>query len=400
MIALIHSRVRFVGEFLSEIMEPRSDSEILAIANQYYDARWQTKAQIRRRRGWLESAGMLTATPDGTLVATLAGRELVGRLQLQARAGLRPNPPVIPPLAVTDDAVPAEIRSLIARLKDAANDGSDPDRFEQETTEVFIRLGFGSQRLGGAGKTDVLLEADLGRDASYRVIVDCKSTGRGTVSQQIDWDTIDEHREQHHAQHAAIVAPGFGGGRLPERAERHAAIMLTVDDLAELLVQHAKMPLGLDVYRLLFTTGTTEDGMAAVGEAAQEAERRVALMEAALDLIQRFGSQNGALSAHDLALLLATADDLPDATEEEIADVIAPLASPLIGALVHSTERHVRPTGTRDDLCASFARTRRSPRSRGSENRPTRSHDSVACRHGDPLGADRVSRDDVRALER
>ena len=50
-----------------------------------------------------------------------------------------------------------------------------------------------------------------------------------------DWDTIDEHRLQHNADHAAIVAPSFSGGRLPDRAERHGAVLLTAPDLAELL---------------------------------------------------------------------------------------------------------------------------------------------------------------------
>jgi Restriction endonuclease len=354
-IALIHSRVRFVGELLAEIFEPKTDSEILEIANRYYDTRWETKAQIRRRRGWLESAGMLGEATDGALVATVAGRELVDRLQLQPRADAPAPRPVVTPSPVVEDTFPAETRALIARLKEAANDGSDPDRFEQETAEVFRRLGFQSQWLGGAGKTDVLLEADLGRDASYRVVVDCKSTSRGSVSQQIDWDTIDEHRAQHHADHAAIVAPAFGGGRLPERAERHEAIMLTVDDLAELLVQQAKTPLGLDTYRQLFMSGTTEDGMAAVGEAAQEIERRIDLMGSALGLLHQFGNQMGPLSARDLALLLIAAGDQPDATQEEIAEIIDALSSPLFGALAHTTEDHVRPTGS----TAAFAQVLR-----------------------------------------
>src|SRR5262249_44421885 len=159
------------------------------------------------------------------------------------------------------------------------------------TAELFRRLGFASQWLGGAGRTDVLLEAELGRDASYRVVVDCKSSGRGAVSQQIDWDTIDEHKTLHRAQYAAIGAGSCGGGRLANRAERHEAIMLTVDDLAELLIQHSRFPLGLDTYKLLFGSGSAEDGMAAVGEAAQEVERRVALMTAVFDLLHRFGGQ-------------------------------------------------------------------------------------------------------------
>ena len=85
LIALLHGRARFIGEFLAEIEEPKSDTEILEAANSHYGAGWQTKAQIRRRRGWLESAGMLVETDHG-LVATAAGRQLAAHLELRARS--------------------------------------------------------------------------------------------------------------------------------------------------------------------------------------------------------------------------------------------------------------------------------------------------------------------------
>jgi len=349
LIALLHARVRFVGELLHELREPRTDTEILDIANEHYGMAWQTKAQIRRRRGWLESAGLLAESDDGQLVATPAGVALVERLELRPR-GMAPDPvaPVIVPTPVAPpvDVVPADVAALIDRLRASAADSTDPDRFEQDTAEAFRRLGFDAQWLGGAGRTDVLLQADLGRDASYRVVIDCKSTSRGAVSNQIDWDTIDEHREQHHADYAAIVAGAFAGGRLPDRAERHNAIMLTVDDLGELLRQHAQAPLSLDTYRLLFDGGTTEDGLAAIGEVAQETQRRVDLARTVLELLRRNGTHLGALSARDLMLLLTMDAELPDATEDEVTEVLASLASPLLDLVTVDSECRARPTGS------------------------------------------------------
>ncbi len=85
--------------------------------------------------------------------------------------------------------------------------------------DVFEFLGFRAEWLGGSGKTDVLVDAMLGRDDSYRVIVDCKSTGSGAVAdQQIDWVTLEEHRRKHDAQHIAIVGPNPSGTRLFGRA--------------------------------------------------------------------------------------------------------------------------------------------------------------------------------------
>ena len=244
------------------------------------------------------------------------------------------------------------IADLSERLIAAANDGSDSDRFEKETAEVFRQLGFNAKWLGGAGKTDVLLEAELGRDHSYRVVVDCKSTSRGSVSQQIDWDTIDEHRLQHKADHAAIVAPSFGGGRLPDRAERHGALLLTASDLAELLSQHQRVPLGLDTYRLLFESRTTEEGMAAISEFAEAVERQIELANVVLDLLTTHGPRFGPLRAHDFALLLGTQDDLPDASEAEIAAVLKPLTSPLFGVLRGDPNDAVHLAGSRATAAA------------------------------------------------
>ena len=351
-IALLHSRARFIGELLAETREARSDTELLDLANRYFAMGWQTKAQIRRRRGWLESAGLLEETDDGLLRTTASGLALLDRLQLRSRsaAALRESP--IEPgassalLAIRKPADAPRVAALIDRLRQASIDVSDSDRFEKEVTEAFRQLGYVASWLGGSGKTDVLLEADLGRDDSYRVVVDSKATRRGAVSQAIDWDTIDEHREQHHADYAAIVAPAFGGGRLPARAERHGVVMLTVEDLAELLTQHARSPLGLDAYRQLFTSGTTEDGLAAIGEVAVEAERRAELMSVLLSLLAEHGHRMGPLSARDFTLLLGTRAELPDATEDEVAEVITALASPLIGVLARTGGDRMRPTGS------------------------------------------------------
>lgn len=345
LIGLLHSRVRFVGEFLHEALEPLSDSDVLAIANEYYGAGWKTRAQIRRRRGWLESAGFLTETNEGLLQTTPSGVAFLEQIELHARGATSVEQQTesthvsdspLPPPAVS----PASV--LFERLRTTGNAGSDADAFERETAEAFDRLGFRSTWLGKAGRTDVLLEADLGRHDAYRVIVDCKSTSRGAVSAQIDWDTIDEHRNQHMADYAIIVAPGFGGGKLGDRASRHDTVLLTIDDLGELLVQHERVPLTLETYRLLFTSDTVEDGLAAIGEVALAAERRLELVDAVLELLEAHGPRMAPMSARDFDLLLLTRDDLPDATEVEIDEVLRALSTPMLGLLDRNEDGAVR----------------------------------------------------------
>jgi hypothetical protein len=254
-----------------------------------------------------------------------------------------PAPPSVSPIS-----------ALIERLRTTGNAGSDADAFERETAEAFDRLGFRSTWLGKAGRTDVLLEADLGHHDAYRVIVDCKSTGRGIVSQQIDWDTIDEHRKQHQADYAIIVAPGFGGGKLGDRATRHDTVLLTIDDLSELLVQHERVPLSLETYRLLFTANAVEDGLAAIGEIALEAERRLELVDAVLDLLATHGARMAPMSARDFDLLLLTRNDLPDATEGEIDEVLRALSTPLLGLLDRNENGAVRLVSRPDTVAATL----------------------------------------------
>jgi hypothetical protein len=109
----------------------------------------------------------------------------------------------------------------VAELVGSSTDSGDPDRFERAVRDAFTFLGFEASWLGGAGRTDVLVDAPLGRDDQYRVIVDCKASGSGAVTdQQIDWMTLTEHRQMHDAHYVAVVAPRPSGRRLLARDEQ------------------------------------------------------------------------------------------------------------------------------------------------------------------------------------
>jgi hypothetical protein len=360
-IALMHSRVRFVGELLNAAAEPKSIAELLDIANSDFGAGWTTKAQVQRRRGWLQSAGMLVEVGSDRLQASDLGKWLVEHVTLQAPIDGSPlSSPLAerPASAVTEEIEPGStnesqietsesvervgVEALIARLQETGNDGQKHEQFEIETAEAFGRLGFNSTWLGKSGRTDVLLEAELGRGASYRVIVDCKSTSSGFVSNQIDWDTIDEHRAQHRADHALILAPDFGGGRTSTRAKTHETVLLKIEDLAELLRLHDETPLTLDDYRLLFTSDDSENPTAAIGEIGEEAKRRLELAGAVIELLEARGPKMGPMSARDFFGALIDRDDLPDATTDEIEEILTALASPILGLLRRTDDGAVR----------------------------------------------------------
>jgi hypothetical protein len=189
LVALLHSRVQFVGEMIASVAEPRAPEEILGIANTNYSMGWQTRAQVDRRRGWLQSAGVISADSEGRLVATEMGRQLLPRLELQSpMPSSSPPPPddsevavsVVPPKVpapAADVGVGAATRAedLELTLRRTANLTTAPVEFERAVATAFASLGFDATNLGGSGKTDILLVAALGPTDSYRVIVDCKT---------------------------------------------------------------------------------------------------------------------------------------------------------------------------------------------------------------------------------
>ena len=58
LILALHCRVKFIGELLYELRESKSLQELRDIAEKY-GLKWQTIAQVQRRRGWLQSANLI-----------------------------------------------------------------------------------------------------------------------------------------------------------------------------------------------------------------------------------------------------------------------------------------------------------------------------------------------------
>lgn len=342
-VALLHSRVRFIGEMLQSVFTPLTTSELLDVANEQYGCGWSTKAQIDRRRGWLQSAGMLEIDESNRLVATTLGRSTVSELVLFVPSAA----PSLPAQVVSDErvqeaevagAVLPELTSkpgsvLVDEMRGASIDSGDPDRFERAVRDVFAWLGYRAEWLGGSGKTDVLLDAPLGLGRSYRVIIDCKTSASGTVGDsQVDWITLAEHRKKHDADHVAVVAPAPSGNRLFERAREQGVTIISVDELATLCEQHGKAPLGLESYHTLFQEG----GVVSTDATAEHAEDWLHVVELArvmIDTIALRSEKFGPLTAEGLQLLLADDPAAESATRGDFQEVLNTLAGPLIAVL-------------------------------------------------------------------
>lgn len=336
LLALVHSRIRFIGEMLRYIGQgPRSPEEILRYANSHYGTNWTTRAQVDRRRHLLGGLGAVEAEEDGALALTELGAKALDVLEVQeprAEPSTEPISGVEPqPVQEATHDVPStdqEVEKLIDELERTSHESSNADAFEVAARDAFAYLGFDAEWLGGAGKTDVLLIAELGPQERYRVIIDTKSTAREAVAdQQIDWVTLEEHRALYDADHVALVAPAFRGTRLSDRAnERHVAL-LDVPAIATLLRQHAQAPLGLEAYREVFLP---QQGVEAVVEAADETRRWLVLAAEVLRLLEELQPEEGALDAGDLYWNLKgqVDDQFEPPSRDEIREILEVLVRP------------------------------------------------------------------------
>jgi len=175
--------------------------------------------------------------------------------------------------------------------------------------------------------------ARLGRSDSYKVTVDAKTTASGRlVDMQVDWATLVEHRTKAGANYSLLVGPNPSGDRLYNRAIDHEVAVLSARRLAELCRRHARAPLGLDDYRLIFTADGEADPTE-LNRRAEDSERlRVFAAEICRELADR-GDRLGYHTARDLRMVLSQPD------EAMIQSVLGGLANPLVGAIHGDPEK-------------------------------------------------------------
>ena len=335
-IGVIHSRIRFVGELLNELREPRSGDDLRELAATY-GLNWERLTQIDNRRGWLESAGLIEGT-NQRMSLTEAGRTLLDQLDVyepdDGRA-IESSPPVVRRSVAYDQPkypLPTEQPSDVeAELLASSTDSGNSVRFERAVRDAFAFLGFVAEHLGGSGKTDVLLTAPLGSRDTYRAAVDAKTTASGSLGEnQVDWITLQEHRAKHRADYSLLVAPNPAGKRLMERARQCAVAVLSAEQLAELCRRHRDAPISLVDYRHLFD-GVGEVDLTTVDERVEHVVRLRRLATALCRQLPEKTDRFGRMSARDVQLLLG--EEAEGISEGEIQGLLDVLSHPLIGAV-------------------------------------------------------------------
>jgi hypothetical protein len=82
LVAQLHGQIQFFGEMLAELNTTARSIEELHSVAMGYGMTWTSRAQVDRRRGWLQSAGMIKPSNGGRLTITNAGRQLLSQLQI------------------------------------------------------------------------------------------------------------------------------------------------------------------------------------------------------------------------------------------------------------------------------------------------------------------------------
>ena len=330
MIAKLHCRVKFIGEMLYELQESKSFGEILNAAEKY-GLKWETDAQVQRRRGWLQSAKLIELR-NNKLELTKTGRNFVSQIQVHVMEEVKPKSASELGYDDTKRCHTQTAESLATAIVEASTKSNAPAHFERIVTKAFSLLGFDAQHIGTTGNTDVLVTAFLGSRDSFKVCVDAKTTASGSLKDvQVDWPTLSEHRAKHEANYSLLVAPNPAGTRLFTRAEEYSVAVLSAEQLADLCRLHDKTPVGLHEYKTMFTSNGRVS-LTEILEASEQIERLSMLVEVLSQKLSQWTKTFGRLSARDIELMLG-AQERMHISREDIEYLLSVLSHPLVGLM-------------------------------------------------------------------
>ncbi|WP_397538054.1 restriction endonuclease [Rummeliibacillus pycnus] len=344
----------FVFEILFELQkEELSAKQLAVIAKVSHGFPSENKTEIHKRIHILKNASLIQETSPQLFGLTKRGEnfcELLGSLFSI------PKREIIERKTATQNKE-LGIQALLSEIRISSRDSSNPNRFEKVLVQAFSLLGFKSEWLGGAGKTDILLQAPTSPKFSYIVAVDAKSTYSGGVTEsQINFDTLIEHRKKHNANYSIVVAPEFQGERLIQRAEKHNVVLIDLDQLEHLIKMHVEVPLRSDSYRKLFSQNGIIN-LKVIEEDRNKIIREGNLLQAIMKCLSDESEDpltEGIMQPREIYLLLKNQiKSTPFPSIEEINQMLEFLSSPLIGC-INKTKEGYYATGSLIDAAQKF----------------------------------------------
>ncbi len=343
----------FIFELLNELDgKALSFKELLAIGRVSYGLDKVNIEEIRKRIAILKSAKCVRNASFDKFIITKRGQLLLKQVDIQ-KGRLKDNE-----VNVEEDNLQSKKDFLCTELRLASKDSTSPGRFEWAIKSAFEMLGFKAIKIGGSGKTDVLIHTSGSPKTSFSVAVDAKSTTLSCVPySQVDFDTLEEHRKKHKANYSMVVGCAFQNERLIKRAKEHGVVLLSVDDFETLIRQHFEVPIKLSLYRKIFERAGIADISLVDGD-RQNIVCFGKLMRAVMSCLiaeSEDPETEGVLFERDIYRSLRDSKELINPpTMEAISDMLQFLASPLVGC-VEKTKDGYYATGSLSDAARKLS---------------------------------------------
>ncbi|MFF2817135.1 hypothetical protein ACFVT9_16650 [Kitasatospora cineracea] len=317
LIRILHCRVSPMGEIIVPLTEPMTNSEIHEYVRTFLPGVPLRGPGLAQRLKLLREAELVEQIGYLRYRATPLGKKFAESVTTLEPAGTDPGPTADAAGSENMTARAEELRYCAAELVGAGTDSSHPERLENSVERALNLLGATSTRIGGPSATDVLTEFWLSPTETSKVSFEAKTSSAGVVPKKdVDFDGMEQHRQDHGADRIAIVGPGFGGP-IPKLARSKQIPLITTALLASWLTRSIRtVLLPSELHRLIFDVDLTdqvsvENHWAAV-ERRSEAIRLVsqALWESGNDTTD-IDFNEGALSVRDLWRALKTNSPVP-----------------------------------------------------------------------------------------
>lgn len=336
LIACLDARYLFVYELLAELRkEPKNAKTLSIIAKVSYGFDRESIEETRKRLILLSAAKLIYSVTNDKYGLTARGEKLLDTFGIVAKESIKSFE--IKKEENAGDCYDDSCESLITELRLSSKDSYNPNRFEKAIKAAFDFIGYDATWLGGSGKTDVLIKARTAPKLSYAVAVDAKSTQSGNVTEdQIDFDTLKDHRKLHHADYSAIVGCSFRGERLLNRCKEHKVALIDVDTLEQLIRNQVEIPLTGEDYKKIFEqTGIVD--ISVLDEARNRTERYGLLVDAIVGCLVNESKDEvteGILTSREIYRTVRDDERFSiNPNLDEIEDILKFLASPLIGCV-------------------------------------------------------------------
>jgi len=338
LIVSFHAKYLYFFEILSELKKkPLSTNDIINIGDISYGL--PVKGEVTKRIALLKNADFIYLERKKYYL-TKAGNEIIDHIKVQ-------NPILIGENKAkkeTQDSL-SGLEGLMNELIESSRDSANPDRFEKAIYDAFTYLGFDAEWLGKSGHTDVFLKTSDIPGLSYRVNIDAKSTYSGPVKDsQVDFDTLQEHKEKMKSNYVIVIGNEFIDGRLVNRAKDHNVGLLDIKELNGIIREHANIPLTFEAYKKFF------DQVGIMHGSVLKSDRLKAIYQG--DLIKTIMNSiydNHSMSVEALFWLIKGNQDYEiKPSKNQIKMVLDFLSSPIIGCVIKKDSEYVA-SGTLSD---------------------------------------------------